>query len=127
MISIGSKSFAQTPSDGDLITKLNNIHEEMVTCVAFYKTVSICMDNIGDHETSQAYTKAAENLLENSIIIGLKIGLSQDAIISRNKLASNYMYNLMEGKCINISSALSRYVNSCPELAKNPLKSIIGE
>ncbi len=124
LISINSQSFGQISSDDHAISVLNNAQQEMVICVAYYKTVSICIANRGDHKTSQTYTKMAENLLVYSAVIAIEIGLSQDAVISRNKIASEHMYNLMKGQCINISSAISRYGTSCPELSKDPLKSI---
>ena len=124
LMCINSQSFAQQASGDPIISALNNTQHEMTICVAYYKTVSICMDNIGDKKASQVYTKAAENLLTYSVIIAMEIGLSEDAVISRRKMASEDMYNLMKGQCINISSAMRRYGTSCPELSKDPLKSI---
>jgi hypothetical protein len=121
-------TFAQAPAvaqddPGLLLKKLNNLHAEMCTCVAYYKIVQKCLGDDPKHRATVAgYGVASNRLLEMSFALADTIGLTNDAAQSRLTMAAQDMMQLMEKNCINISSLLSRYTERCLEISNDPLK-----
>ena len=115
---------AQTKPD-ETLRVLNNLHQEMATCIAYYETLKRCLaDNPKYKETSAGYGIATEKLFEMSFEIGKQIGLSDDAAQSRLTMAAQDMMQLIENNCGNISSLLSRHSKRCLEVSNDPLKAV---
>src|SRR5262249_50424484 len=100
----------------------NNVHHDMTTCVAYFRVVSMC-NGISQHaETAANYKSVADQLLDQAIVLGREVRLSDDAQLSRIKLAAKDMMRLIEGSCANISSLLRRYMDKCTAVFNDPLK-----
>jgi hypothetical protein len=117
-------ALAQQPhSLVELRRLMNNTQQDMSDCVVYFQIISRCTAaNPGGTATSAGYSKAADDLMEKSFILGKKAGLSNDAMQSRLTLAAKDMMATLQNDCVNISSLLSRHMDRCQEVAHNPLK-----
>jgi hypothetical protein len=105
---------------------MSNVHQDMITCVAYFRVVSNCVANTPQRaELAAKYGKVADDLLDKAFLLGRETKISDDAQISRMKLAVNDMMGLMQRDCTNISSLLSRYMDRCTAVANDPLKPLM--
>ncbi len=117
-----SGAAAQEKTD-PVIVALNNVHADMVTCIAYFETLRRCIgDDPKRKEAADGYHAAADALLAKSFILSKEIGLTDDAAQSRLAMAAQDMVQLMQKNCINISSLLNRYSERCVEVSNDPLK-----
>jgi hypothetical protein len=118
-----SPAFSQITSNHELRRLMNNVHQDMTSCIAYFKIVEQCLaQNPKFSETAVGYRKAANDLLGKSSLLGKEVGLSDDAMQSRLKLAASDMMQLLQNDCVNISSLLERHSDRCTALALDPLK-----
>lgn len=119
----GRSASSQITSADDLRRLLNNAHQDMTDCIAYFKITAQCLAQTPKFSQSAVgYGQAADALLEKSFILGKEVGLSDDAMQSRLKLAVDDMMGLLQSNCVNISSLLSRHSERCIAVARDPLK-----
>jgi len=100
----------------------HSIHQDMTTCIAFFRLVGQCLANKPQYAKSVAvYAKATDELLYKSILLGKQIGISEDDAKSRLAAAADEMMLFINNDCTNISSLLSRYLDKCTAVARDPL------
>jgi hypothetical protein len=100
----------------------NNIHQDMTTCIAFFRLVGQCLAKNPRYAKSVAvYAKTTDDLLYKSILLGKQIGISDDDAKSRLAAAADEMTHFINNDCNNISSLLGRYLDKCTAVASDPL------
>lgn len=101
-------------SDAEL-RGLNNYHNELLTCANYFMLVQRCVSNTPGvkAEVVAGYGKAADELIGRSFVIGKMIAMTQDAQMSRMKMEGEAMMALVNNDCVNISSAITRYLDRC--------------
>lgn len=99
---------------------MNNLHETLTDCATFYSIGAMCVGS-SDPALHQRMVKAQGNVEEMAALIGEGLGMSQDAMLSRVKLRSSAMLNLMENKCINFGSIIRRYAAMCKAASEDPV------
>jgi hypothetical protein len=125
-LSLSARSSAQDDAEREKYA-LSNLQSELTTCGAFYLAAEQCLRNTpGQQETADVYRGAANAMLQNAIAMGRSIGMTEDAIVSRFKLLSDDMMNLMQRNCSNIDSLTSRHQERCQAVYKDP-QSIAAE
>lgn len=106
----------------------NNYHNELMTCANYFMLVQRCVSNTpgAKPEVVAGYSKAADELIGRSFVIGKMIGMTQDAQMSRMKMEGEAMMALVNNDCVNISSAMTRYLDRC-ELTFNDTEKVLSE
>jgi hypothetical protein len=100
----------------------NHIHQDMTTCVAFFRLVSRCLAKNPQYaKTAAAYARATDDLLYKSILLGKQIGISDDDAKLRLGAATDEMAQLINKDCANVSSLLGRHLDKCTAVASDPL------
>ena len=100
----------------------NQIHQDMTTCIAFFRQVSRCLVKSPQYaKTAAAYARATDDLLYKSILLGKQLGISDDDAKSRLGTATDEMAQVINKDCGNISSLLSRHLDKCTAVASDPL------
>lgn len=118
-------------SDDKLVARetyaMNNLQHEMTTCANYFLLLERCVSNTpGTGDTGKRYGEQANLTIEKALRIGEAIGMTSDAMKSRMKADGDEIMRLIEGNCVNISSAMSRYMGRCETVATKP-KQIIDE
>jgi hypothetical protein len=103
---------------------MNNVQAEMTTCVAFYAIETQCLRlRNRPQEDAQLIqdTSAAKDRLQNQAgEIGIALGITPDAMVSRLSNEITSMKALIKDSCINIASLLSRHAMRCKQVTENP-------
>jgi hypothetical protein len=55
-----------------------------------------------------------------AFVIGSRIGMTQDAMVSRLRMAIEDQAKLIQGKCVNFSSLMVRHLDRCQSLGDRP-------
>jgi hypothetical protein len=99
----------------------------MTVCANYFLLLERCVTNTpGTGDTGKKYGELFNNTIMGAMQIGETIGMSADAMKSRMKFEGDAMMKLINGNCVNISSAMSRYMNRCELVVSKP-KQIIEE
>lgn len=100
----------------------NHIHQDMTTCIAFFRQVSRCLAKNPQYaKTAAAYARATDDLLYKSILLGKQIGLSEQDAKLRLGTATDEMADLINKDCGNISLLLGKHLDKCTAVASDPL------
>lgn len=102
------------------VTAWNNVQYEITQCAAFWQLLRACMPEDAKPEQVQQAKKVTEHFSELAITIGKEIGMTQDAMISRLKMALEDQSKLTQGKCLNFSSLAERHLARCKALGEHP-------
>lgn len=118
-------------SDDNLMAResyaVNNLQHEMTTCANYFLLLERCVSNTpGTGDTGKRYGEQANLTIEMALRIGETIGMTSDAMKARMKAEGDEIMKLIEGNCVNISSAMSRYLSRCETVVTKP-KQIIEE
>ena len=115
-------SFAVGQQSEPLRRLRNHIHQDMTTCIAFFRLVSRCLAKNPQYAKAAAtYARATDDLLYKSILLGKQIGISDDDAKLRLGAATDEMAQLINKDCGNISSLLGRHLDKCTAVASDPL------
>jgi hypothetical protein len=98
------------------------IHQDMTTCIAFFRLVGRCLAKNPQYaKTVAAYAKATDDLISKSILVGKQIGISDDDAKARLAEATDQMLELMRKDCVNLASLLHRHLDKCTAVGSDPL------
>ena len=98
-----------------------NIHQDMTTCIAFFRIVNKCLAKNSQYaKTAATYAKARDDLLYQSIVLGKQLGISEEEAKSRLGLATDELMGLMKNDCVNLAALLSRHLDKCTAVATDP-------
>lgn len=98
----------------------NEISSEMSQCAAYYAIGTYCVGESLE-ATSKRNIDAAMLAANNyAILFGKEASLSNQALLSRNKMFPKSLLNEMDGNCVNIAVLLSKYGESCRLLIEHP-------
>jgi hypothetical protein len=118
-----SPARAQEPDAG--LLAMNNFHHEIAECVAYYTAIAKCATtNPKFGHFSEAYNKAAQEVLGYYWKVGEVLEITNDAAQSRLVLSAQDMVELINSNCINISSLLARYSDKCVAISIDPAKEL---
>jgi hypothetical protein len=102
------------------VTAWNNVQYEITQCAAFWQFTRACAPYEAKAEEVQQAERVAKHFSDLAVVIGMKIGMTQDAMISSLKMAMEDQAKLTEGKCVNFSSLAMRYTARCKILGEHP-------
>jgi hypothetical protein len=98
------------------------IHQDMTTCIAFFRIVNRCLAKNAQYAKAAAtYAKARDDLLYKSILLGKQLGISEEEAKSRLGAATDEMTELMQSDCVNMPTLLGRHLDKCTAVATDPL------
>lgn len=107
--------------DAEFIKRVNNLQHELTRCVAFVETMKHCSRK--SHPENKAWlTTWSDKLLRFAYDAGKAIKMSDDAMGARLRMEQKDMSALIKDNCVNVSSAMDRYLDKCSQLGKNPSK-----
>jgi hypothetical protein len=116
------------PQSKDFIAVFDDVHFEIANCAAYYAITQQCFS--GSDKQSESYRKEVDAIIgilnKASFEIGSKIGMTQDAMLSRFKMVLDEHKKHLAGSCVNLSSLYVRHANRCKQVAENPM-SIVSE
>lgn len=117
-------AFAQDTKLSDKeIAAWDSEQQELVECTAykhFAKTCAPGIENAGENDL-KLLDRAMAVDTELALAIGSKIGMPQDARLSRIKTAMENQATTTQGKCIHHPSWEAKYWARCAWLAQTPL------
>lgn len=129
LLASGGMGLAQNPAlrEGDR-RAFNNFQHEATTCANYFLLVQKCLTNTPGvpASTIEQYSQAADGLIRTAVAVGQIIGMTQDAMNARMKMEGDAMMALVNGDCVNIASANSRYTDRCVQVAGNG-DAVLGE
>ena len=112
------KSIIEEHTDPVLQKAMNNWHQEMVQCLAFYHIVQEGLRRSGDSpenlEGVLRYQAIIDELMERVFMLH-----RPETTLARFKLESGRLGNEMYGDFSNISILLVKYVDLCKEVVEN--------
>lgn len=122
LVVFGGEAFAQDLAlrDGER-RAINNFQHETTVCANYFLLVQKCLTNTPGvpASTVERYEGAANDLIRTALALGQLIGMTQDAMTARMKMEGDAIMTLVNGDCVNIASANSRYSERCIEVASN--------
>lgn len=104
---------------------LSNVEMELSMCIAYFGFAKQCAPE-GAKEQAKAFDPTIDFMMSMAFKIGQSIGMTEDAMLARMKLAADQEGDLIAGKCVNFSSLLMRYAARCKKAGEN-LDSIYNE
>ena len=88
---------------------LNNAQAEMIQCAAYFDVVAACLAvSNKEPSTIEAYQRHSQELMLNGHKLSELTGITDDAMMSRYKIAHQDHMTLLRSSCVNISSLYSR-------------------
>ena len=100
---------------------MNNLQNEMTVCANYFLLLERCVGNTpGTGDTATKYGEVANTMIMRALEVGQTIGMTQDAMQSRMKMEGNALMALIEGKCVNISSVMTRHMARCEIIFNQP-------
>jgi hypothetical protein len=113
-------AWAQEPRLSDKeVQAWNEVQEELTACVAYFNFGKNCAP-IGKEEEAKQMDPTIEHMMTLALTVGSRIGMTQDAMLSRLKMTLEDQAKLTEGKCLNFASLLTRYASRCKLLGEHP-------
>jgi hypothetical protein len=98
-----------------------NIHQDMTTCIAFFRIVNRCLAKNSQYaKTAATYAKARDDLLYKSILLGAQLGISEEEAKFRLGMATDEMMQLIKSNCVNLTSLLGKHLEKCTAVAADP-------
>jgi hypothetical protein len=99
-----------------------NIHQDMTTCVAFFRIVNRCLaKNAPYAKTAATYAKARDDLLYKSILLGKQLGISDAEAKFRLGAVTDEMMQLINNDCVNLAPLLGKHLDKCTAVGTDPL------
>jgi TonB family protein len=103
---------------------LNNLQGEMTKCAAYYAIGNECLRlrerPQEDAQLIQVGAAAKDRLSKQAVEIGIAVGITPDAILSRLSNEITSMKALINNSCINMASLLSRHAVRCKRVTEDP-------
>ena len=87
---------------------------------AYFQFAKTCAPEFAKQDELQQVDRIINHFNGLAVVMGKTIGMTQDAMIARLKLALEAQAKLTEGKCVNFASLLTRYADHCKVLGENP-------
>ena len=113
---------ALAPQSEALRRLRTNIHQDMTTCIAFFRIVNRCLAKNSQYaKTAATYAKARDDLLYKSILLGKQLGIPDEEAKFRLGAATDEMMQLIKSDCVNLASLLSMHLDKCTAVAADPL------
>lgn len=106
------------------IDVFNQVSEEASECFAYYTVAKQCApQNATQAELDkvQSFANAASLL---AIMYGKFAGMSDEAILARSTLKLQNENGAIEGKCVNFSILMLKYLDACKALLENPKRRV---
>jgi hypothetical protein len=113
------------PSQKEL-DALNVVQEELTACAAYFQFGKRCAPDNATREQLQQADKVFDHFMTLAYTTGKTLGMTDDAMLARLKMALQDQTQLTEGKCVNFASLLSRFADHCKRLGEDP-KSVLQE
>jgi len=114
---------AHGQSSEQITNRLNNLSHEFIHCSAFFYVVANGLKRRSDPNSSnlaQKYIRHGDRLRDIGGLIGLKIGQKPEVIKVRWEMSVKSLWAEMDNHFKNFSLLLSKYLNPCVDLIKNP-------
>ena len=110
--------------DQKTIRALNNLHDEMLACIAYYTIGHACTKDQVPPEITESTAVAIDALKEGSYEIGQMLGMTDDAMTSRLRMHADESMARHHSECIvrsrltprELANYLREYSRARPEL-----------
>jgi len=101
--------------------QLNELQEQFTTCAVFYEVSGTCVGS-SDPQLAMRMSQSADLMRQGAIMLGTQVGLSGDAMVSRQRMIMRQFRDVMQSDCVNISSILHRHAQACRRLSEAVLR-----
>lgn len=99
---------------------LDLVQAELSVCMAYYTFARGCAIEKSDINSATAATAAADKLRRFAFQVGQSLGMDNDAMLARQKIAIEQQQKMLEGNCDNIVKLDEAYGLRCKTLIDNP-------
>ncbi|HRF09796.1 MAG TPA: hypothetical protein PL193_14285 [Xanthobacteraceae bacterium] len=118
---ISFPAFSQgTSKHSAFLAAVDDTQFETTACLAYYYHGKQCFfarlpaDRKKDHETTITV------LTSRAFELGSKLGMTEDAMLSRLKIKLEEQRSLMSGSCTNFDSLFARHAQRCKQITEDP-------
>jgi hypothetical protein len=111
-------SATAAPMSQKQINALNNVQMELSMCIAYFNFAMQCAPDEMKDEV-KAFEPTIESMSNFAHKIGSSIGMTQDGMVSRLKIAAEEESKIIGGTCVNFSSLITRYSARCKQLGEH--------
>jgi hypothetical protein len=101
------------------IEALSNVHMEYSVCIAYYLKFISCSPKEMEAEATQQLTPTIRNFFNMSTKIAATIKMTDDAAVSRIKMADEEQTRVIKNSCTNFSSLYPLHGQRCKLLGEN--------
>ena len=111
----------QTKTDKDWA--LNELSSEMTECGQYFLVSWACFKDFPSPQaqaSANVYRQASDQISTMAFQIGKTVGLSEEAVGARMRLANESLTNDINKNCTNISILQERYSTFCKSLNQQP-------
>jgi len=98
----------------------NNVQEELTACAAYWNVAKTCAPEDAKADELRQVDRIIDHMNTLALKVGSRIGMTQDAMVSRLKMAIEDQAKLIQGKCVNFSSLMVRHLDRCKSLGDHP-------
>lgn len=98
---------------------LSNLQMEYSVCVAYYLKLIKCSPKETEEESTRQLTPTIRNFIDMSTKIAASIKMTNDAAVSRIKMADEEQTRVIKNSCTNFSSLYSLHGQRCKLLGED--------
>ena len=101
---------------------LTNLSYEYLECHSYFLIMSQALknNNSSKPELINKYIFLSNEFGDMGHLFGLEAGMSNEALLARNKLISDEMINSLDKNFINVPILIDKYEKFCQSIFKNP-------
>jgi hypothetical protein len=117
---------AQSKADTDWAT--NELSSEMIECGQYFLVSWACFTDFPNPDAEAAandYRAASDRISQLAFQVGKSVGLTEQAVASRMRLANDSLNKTINKNCTNISILQERYATFCKNLTQRPGQRLI--
>ena len=113
-------AWAQSRLSEKEIQAWDSVQEELAACIGYFNVAKTCAPEGATTDELKRMDRIIDHMDTLAFAVGSRIGMTQDAMLSRLKMAIADQAKLMQGKCINFASLMTRYMDRCKLLGESP-------
>ena len=123
---------AQGGARASLETGANQFIGELLECFGYFSIAVASMEQSTEAKTAEnkrlikEHKAAASRALKFAFATGHQIGLTNDAVIARNKLVTEELQEKINHSMTNLTVLISKYQKPCKALIEKPMRRLKG-
>lgn len=101
------------------VSAFSNLQMEYSVCIAYFNIIKGCAPVGKEADAEASFGPTIKMMTDMAFRIGSNVGMTQDAMLARLKMAYEEQGKIMNNNCINAASLYTRYAARCKQLGEN--------